>query len=125
MKTTSKVFVYGTLRKAQVNHHLLASATYVGLYNTQPHYKMFHLRGYPGVVKGGGTSIEGEIYQVDALTMKKLDRLEGYPHTYTRELIPSPWGMVWIYLYRGRVEGRTTISTGVWCDEIYWRRWSR
>ncbi|MES9865996.1 MAG: gamma-glutamylcyclotransferase family protein [Candidatus Thiodiazotropha sp. LLP2] len=125
MKVTSKVFVYGTLKRTQVNHQLLNSATYLGLFNTQPYYKMFHLGGYPGVVKGGSTSIQGEVYQVDVLSMNKLDRLEGYPHAYTRELIQTPWGNAWIYLYRGSIEGRIAIPTGVWHDNVYWRRWSR
>jgi gamma-glutamylcyclotransferase (GGCT)/AIG2-like uncharacterized protein YtfP len=125
MKKNAKVFVYGTLRKHQINHYLLNQAIYLGLYTTRPLYKMFHLGGYPGVVKGGGTSITGEVYQVDALTMHNLDRLEGYPSSYSRALIPSPWGLVWIYLYRGSVVGRTVIPNGIWRDKINWRRWSR
>ena len=125
MKATSKVFVYGTLKRGQINHYLLSTGAYLGSYNTRPSYKMFHLGGYPGVIKGGRTSIEGEVYQVDALTMHKLDRLEGYPVAYSRTLIPSPWGVVWIYLYRGSVAGRSIIATGVWYDKINWRRWSR
>jgi gamma-glutamylcyclotransferase (GGCT)/AIG2-like uncharacterized protein YtfP len=125
MRSTSQVFVYGTLRKSQVNHYLLEGATYHGVFNTQPCYKMFHLGGYPGVVKGGSCSIEGEVYTVDAKIMSYLDRLEGYPYAYTRELITTPWGKAWIYLYRGRLEGRAAISTGVWCDDVHWHRWSR
>jgi gamma-glutamylaminecyclotransferase len=122
---TSQVFVYGTLRKSQVNHHLLDDATYLGLFNTQPLYKMFHLGGYPGVVKGGGSSIEGEVYRVDALIMSHLDKLEGYPNAYTRELIPTSWGQAWIYLYRGSQKDRKVIPSGIWRDDIHWRRWSR
>ncbi|MCG8043516.1 MAG: gamma-glutamylcyclotransferase family protein [Candidatus Thiodiazotropha taylori] len=125
MKSISRVFVYGTLRKNQVNHDLLSSATYLGDHQTQPVYKMFHLGSYPGVVKSGSTSISGEVYLVDALTMSQLDRLEGYPNAYTRELIPTPWGQAWIYLYRGSLQGRQIIQTGRWHDEINWRRWSR
>ncbi|MCG8017682.1 MAG: gamma-glutamylcyclotransferase [Candidatus Thiodiazotropha sp. 'RUGA'] len=125
MKSISRVFVYGTLRKHQVNHELLCRATYLGDHQTQPVYKMFHLGSYPGVVKCGSTSISGEVYLVDALTMNQLDRLEGYPNAYTRELIPTPWGQAWIYLYRGSLQGRQIIQTGRWHDEINLRRWSR
>lgn len=119
------MFVYGTLKKTQVNHHLLDGASYLGLFNTQPLYKMLHLGRYPGVVKGGGASIEGEVYRVDALIMSHLDRLEGYPKAYTRELIPTPWGEAWIYLYRGSQKHRKIIPSGIWHDDIHWRRWSR
>ncbi|MCG7921012.1 MAG: gamma-glutamylcyclotransferase [Candidatus Thiodiazotropha lotti] len=125
MISTSRVFVYGTLRRAQVNHDLLNSASYLGNHQTQPVYKMYHLGSYPGVVKRGSTSISGEVFLVDALTMSHLDRLEGYPRAYTRELIPTPWGQAWIYLYRGSLRGRQIIQTGRWHDEINWRRWSR
>ena len=125
MKSTSRVFVYGTLKRAQVNHDLLSNATYLGDHQTQPVYKMFHLGSYPGVVKSGSTSISGEVYLVDSLTMSHLDRLEGYPHAYTRELIPTQWGQAWIYLYRGSLGGRQIIQSGHWKDEINWRRWSR
>ncbi|MCG7865283.1 MAG: gamma-glutamylcyclotransferase [Candidatus Thiodiazotropha taylori] len=125
MKSISRVFVYGTLRKNQVNHDLLSSAPYLGDHQTEPVYKMFHLGSYPGVVKNGSTAISGEVYLVDTLTMSHLDRLEGYPHAYSRELIPTPWGQAWIYLYRGSLRDRQIIQTGVWHDEINWRRWSR
>ncbi len=125
MKTASRVFVYGTLRRTQINHKLLSSASYLGDHHTHPIYKMFHLGNYPGVVKSGNTSIAGEVYLVDGLTMSHLDRLEGYPHAYTRELIPTPWGKAWIYLYRGSLRGKQIIHSGRWQDGINWRRWSR
>jgi gamma-glutamylcyclotransferase (GGCT)/AIG2-like uncharacterized protein YtfP len=125
VKSASQVFVYGTLRKSQVNHHLLEHAIYLGVFKTETNYKMFHLGGYPGVVKGGNSSIEGEVYRIDALTMSHLDRLEGYPVYYTRELISTPWGKAWIYLYRGSLKGRRRLQSGVWRDDIHWRRWSR
>jgi gamma-glutamylcyclotransferase (GGCT)/AIG2-like uncharacterized protein YtfP len=125
MKPTSRVFVYGTLKRVQVNHDLLSNAIYLGEHQTQAIYKMFHLGAYPGVVKNGNTSIEGEVYHVDTLTMSYLDRLEGYPHAYSRELIPTPWGKAWIYLYRGSLQGRQIIQSGRWQDEINWRHWSR
>jgi gamma-glutamylcyclotransferase (GGCT)/AIG2-like uncharacterized protein YtfP len=86
---------------------------------------MVHLGAYPGVVKNGATSIEGEVYQVNAQQMADLDRLEGYPHAYGRELITTPWGKAWIYLYRGNLKDRAVIADGVWRETIARRRWSR
>jgi gamma-glutamylcyclotransferase (GGCT)/AIG2-like uncharacterized protein YtfP len=121
----SLVFVYGTLRRNEVNHYLLAQARYCGTCETPPRYKMVNLGAYPGVVKGGGTSIEGEVYEVNAQQMADLDRLEGYPQAYGREVIATPWGKAWIYLYRGNLRDRVVIPSGIWRDTIVRRRWSR
>jgi gamma-glutamylcyclotransferase (GGCT)/AIG2-like uncharacterized protein YtfP len=125
MKLNSLVFVYGTLRRDEVNHHLLKGARYRGQHITEPCYKMVDLGAYPGVVKCGRTRIQGEVYQVCAAEMATLDRLEGYPRDYTRELIATPWGKAWIYLYRGSLRSRKRIAGGVWHDTIFHRRWSR
>jgi gamma-glutamylcyclotransferase (GGCT)/AIG2-like uncharacterized protein YtfP len=116
------VFVYGTLRRGEVNDHLLGEAYFRGHHTTEPLYKMVSLGSYPGVVKHGRTRIQGEVYEVDALTMSALDRLEGYPTAYTRELITTPWGRAWIYLYRGSLKDREPINSGVWRETIYRRR---
>jgi gamma-glutamylcyclotransferase (GGCT)/AIG2-like uncharacterized protein YtfP len=125
MKLHSLVFVYGTLRRDEVNHHLLAGAGFRGRHSTGPLYKMVSLGTYPGVVRGGRTRIHGEVYAVDAQTLAALDRLEGYPTAYTRELIATPWGKAWIYLYRGSLRDRQTIASGLWRETLAWRRWSR
>jgi gamma-glutamylcyclotransferase (GGCT)/AIG2-like uncharacterized protein YtfP len=125
MKLNARVFVYGTLRRDEINHHLLRDANFCGCHTTAPHYSMVNLGSYPGVVKQGRTAIQGEVYEVDAGIMAALDRLEGYPTAYSRELIQTPWGRAWIYIYRGSRNGRKTISSGVWHDQIHYRRWSR
>jgi gamma-glutamylaminecyclotransferase len=125
MKLNSRVFVYGTLRSSEVNHHLLKKARYCGPFITQPHYKMFDMGAYPGVVRRGRTRIHGEVYEVDSRQMADLDQLEGYPTAYTRRLIRTPWGRAWIYLIRDSHKDRPIISSGIWRDEIHRRRWSR
>jgi gamma-glutamylcyclotransferase (GGCT)/AIG2-like uncharacterized protein YtfP len=114
MKPNSRVFVYGTLRRGKVNHHLLEGARFCGYHTTAPLYKMVSLGSYPGVVKRGRSRIQGEVYEVEAKTMSLLDRLEGYPTAYSRELISTPWGRAWIYLYRGSLQDRQTIASGAW-----------
>ena len=125
MSLLSLVFVYGTLRRNEVNHYLLAEARYRGTSVTAPHYTLVDLGSYPGVVKNGGTRIEGEVYEVTAQQMADLDRLEGYPHAYGREVIATPWGKAWIYLYRGSLKDKAIIPSGIWRDTIVRRRWSR
>jgi gamma-glutamylaminecyclotransferase len=111
------VFVYGTLRRGEVNHYLLSGTEFCGVHLTRPRYRMLHLGTYPGVVAGGSSAIEGEIYRVDTKVLVKLDRLEAYPRLYTRKLIPTEWGRAWIYLYRGSRQSRSVIPSGSWCGE--------
>ena len=108
------VFVYGTLLSGEVNHYLLDGAELIGLHRTEPCYTMFGLGAYPGVARGGSTAIAGEVFRVDGKGLERLDRLEDYPRLYDRDLIPSPYGRAWIYLYRGRRQGRQVIRSGDW-----------
>ncbi|MCG8025700.1 MAG: gamma-glutamylcyclotransferase [Candidatus Thiodiazotropha endolucinida] len=111
------VFVYGTLRRGETNHHLLHGAQFCGEHMTRPHYRMLHLGTYPGVVKGGSTAIHGEIYRVNRKQFIQLDRLEAYPALYNRKLIPTRWGKAWIYLYRGNRNARPVIPSGNWIGQ--------
>jgi gamma-glutamylcyclotransferase (GGCT)/AIG2-like uncharacterized protein YtfP len=108
------VFVYGTLLAGEVNHDLLCTADLLGPHRTDPCFTMFDLGAYPGVTRNGGTAICGEVYRVDAKGLERLDRLEAFPQLYDRELIGSPFGRAWIYLYRGSVNGRSVIRSGNW-----------
>jgi len=108
------VFVYGTLLAGEVNHHLLDGAELLGPHRTAPCYSMFSLGAYPGVARGGSTAIAGEVYRVGNKGLDCLDRLEDYPRLYDRTLIPCPYGRAWIYLFRGRVNGRRRIQSGDW-----------
>jgi gamma-glutamylcyclotransferase (GGCT)/AIG2-like uncharacterized protein YtfP len=108
------VFVYGTLLSGQVNHYLLSGAELLGTHRSEPCFTMIGLGPYPGVVRSGSTAIAGEVYGVDAKGLERLDRLEGFPRLYDRDLIPTPFGRAWIYLYRGRIGGRPVIVSGDW-----------
>lgn len=82
------VFTYGTLKKGFSNHVLLSSSEFVQGAQTQPLYLMYNCGWYPCLVKSEkGISIKGEIYRVDDNTLKQLDRLEGVPYLYQREVI--------------------------------------
>jgi len=108
------IFVYGTLRRGGVNHHLLAEAALCGAHATPSRYRMLNLGAYPGVVEGGSTAIIGEVYRVTRKQFADLDRLEDWPTLYNRKLIDSPWGKAWIYLYRGNRRNRAVIPGGDW-----------
>lgn len=109
-----RVFVYGTLLRGEVNHHLLAHAEYLGSHCTAACFSLYLLRAYPGAVRGGATAIPGEVYAVDHAGLRRLDRLEDYPALYDRRLLATPYGRAWIYLFRGSVRDRPLIPGGDW-----------
>ena len=87
---TSWIFVYGTLLKGQHNHGLLAEgkAVLIGPGVTDPTFTMYTNGGYPWITPVGTTAAFGEVYEVDAATLARHDRLEGHPHFYTRMHVP-------------------------------------
>jgi gamma-glutamylcyclotransferase (GGCT)/AIG2-like uncharacterized protein YtfP len=81
------LFVYGTLKRGFWNHYLLDREEFIGEAETKEKYAMY-VSGIPYVVKGEPVSrIKGEVYRVSSETLKLIDRLEGHPNWYRRELI--------------------------------------
>jgi len=108
------VFVYGTLRRGGSNHYMLADSNFLGRYATEPRYTMFRLGQFPAVVARGDTAIEGEIYRVSDQVFSLLDELECYPSVFSRQLIPTPAGDTWIYLYNRLVGTEDMVAHGDW-----------
>ncbi|GAD78768.1 gamma-glutamylcyclotransferase family protein [Vibrio ezurae] len=106
------VFVYGTLRQGESNHHLLQGSDLLGVYETPAQYSLYDFSAYPGIVEGH-SSITGEVYRVSDEVLAKLDILEDIPIEYRRESIETPFGEAWIYLYQGTELG-TAIESGDW-----------
>jgi gamma-glutamylcyclotransferase (GGCT)/AIG2-like uncharacterized protein YtfP len=109
-----RVFVYGTLLRGEVNHHLLHGARFLGEHRTEPRFTLLALGAYPGLVAGGDTPVFGEVYAVDAAGLLRLDQLEDYPRLYDRRLIPTTHGSAWVYLYRGGRRDRQRLADGDW-----------
>lgn len=93
------VFVYGTLKAGASNHHWLAGALSRGrrrligaiLHDLGP-YPMAVLRPREPLV------VHGELYDVDAAGLARLDVLEDYPVLYSRSLRPLSDGTTaWVY----------------------------
>ncbi|MHC1728796.1 MAG: gamma-glutamylcyclotransferase [Syntrophobacteraceae bacterium] len=79
------IFVYGTLRKGQGNHHLLDSSEFLGTTKSKKHYALY-ASGIPFLSQTGAVSqVTGEVYSVDHATLRRLDQLEGHPDWYRRE----------------------------------------
>ena len=80
----ARIFCYGSLRRGFGNHDLLATSTYVGDAISEGRWSMLNLGGFPGIAEHGNTAIVGELYDVDADTLKRLDWLEDHPNFYRR-----------------------------------------
>ncbi|MCV5331688.1 gamma-glutamylcyclotransferase, partial [Escherichia coli] len=93
------IFVYGTLRKGEYNHHYLSSAQFLGLHETDAQFSLYDVGSYPALSEGQ-RSIQGEVYLIDDDTLVALDKLEDVPVEYCRESIATPFGQAWIYLYQ-------------------------
>ena len=109
-----RVFVYGTLLRGEVNHHLLRGARFLGAHRTAPCFTLFLLGAYPGAVRAGGTALAGEVYRLGTSALARLDQLEEYPSLYARRSLPTPYGRAWVYLYRGRLRDRAVLPGGDW-----------
>ncbi len=82
------VFCYGTLKSGYHNHRLLEDAKFIGKSRTTPDYKIYCNGRFPYMIEvEGGVSVEGEVYEVDAEQLARLDRLEGHPRMYLRKLV--------------------------------------
>jgi gamma-glutamylaminecyclotransferase len=116
----TRVFVYGTLRAGQPNHRVLRGATALGAATTAEPFVMHDLGAFPAIVAGGATPIAGEVYQVDADTLRSLDHLEGYPQFYDRvEVALTDGTSALVYTMQPRqVVGRPIIHSGDWLRHI-------
>lgn len=114
--TSTRVFVYGTLLSGEPNHRLLRGARLIGPARTQPRFTLFDYGPFPALAARGKHAVEGEVYEVDALMLAALDRLEGHPRFYERTSIALDGaGRVEAYLFpKGRLAGRPIIESGCW-----------
>ncbi len=114
--TLRRMFVYGSLKAGFSNHRLLRTARFVGPERTAPEFTMYSLGGFPGVVRGGTTAIEGEVCEVDLETLAALDRLEGHPRFYRRTMVRLEGEeRLETYLLDGeKIKGRPVVVSGRW-----------
>jgi gamma-glutamylaminecyclotransferase len=115
------LFVYGTLMRGGVRHRVLADQRFLGEACTHPQYALFDLCVYPGLVRSPeeGRAIHGELYEIDASLIVRLDRIEGAPSLFRLEpvLIDDYPGEVFAYFYQGSIEGFSQCEDNRWKNE--------
>jgi gamma-glutamylaminecyclotransferase len=80
------LFVYGTLKRGERNHHLMAGQRCLGAAITAPIYRVIDLGAHPGLVHDSqnGLSVHGELFEVSQRALKELDEFEGIPEPFDR-----------------------------------------
>ena len=117
MKTV-KLIVYGTLMSGERNHRFCRNAvsitpcTVTGtLHDTGC--------GFPAFIPEGNTVVNAELIEIPIADWAAVDRLEGYPRLYDRQLFPctlldGTTDIGWIYIMNNLPPMATTIKSGDW-----------
>lgn len=111
------LFVYGTLRVGQGNwvRHLRHHTPVAEDVRTRDVFTLVSMGGFPGMVKGGTTSVVGDLFDISSETQDRLDMLEGHPDFYRRSLIELEDGLqVQAYLAPTSAHKRPVIQSGDW-----------
>lgn len=100
--TKTILFVYGTLKRGERNHHLIADQEFIGEVVTTARYRVFDLGPYPGLVhdETNDLAVVGELFAVSERCLVELDRFEGVPELFVRALIEvEGHEEVWAYFW--------------------------
>ncbi len=78
-------------------------------------FSMRNMGHFPACVQDNNSekTILGEVWQATDETLKRLDRLEGYPNFYDRVEVDTFAGKAWIYINNKAAE-YPEISSGDW-----------
>ena len=117
MEFRTLIFVYGTLLRGESNHAIwLSAARFVGTDRTESCFTLFSLGEFPALVHGGQQSVPGEVFEVSAAQLARLDELEECPEFYDRQRIRLASGReAWVYTLRADLlQGASVILSGSW-----------
>ncbi|QTM99564.1 gamma-glutamylcyclotransferase [Sediminibacillus dalangtanensis] len=78
MSNSHLVFVYGTLRENEPNHHLLGDANCIARQSWTEGVLYDTGNGYPVMGVSSLHRVYGEVYEVSSETLEKLDEWEGF-----------------------------------------------
>ena len=115
---TVKLIVYGTLMSGEANHRYCANAIKITtchiigtLYDTG--------YGYPAFVPEGNNVVQAELIEISIEDWESVDRLEGYPRLYDRQLMQATLAdggeaTGWVYIMTELPEEAKVIESGSW-----------
>lgn len=119
------VFVYGSLMKGYWNNKLLENSIYTGMAKLVD-YEMYHVSGFPGIIRKCGDYIIGEVYEIDEETLKRLDELEDEGRMYIRQpeaiiLENQEEIKAFVYVWNNKVDHYDKVEEKPWKPR-QWRR---
>ena len=101
-----RIAVYGSLREGIGNSRCIEGAQLLSSEVVSLPYEMIDMGSFPGLIRSSEVNdIRMEIYEVNPLTYRRVEQLEGYPSFYNRELIETSSGPADVYFLdkdRGR-----------------------
>jgi gamma-glutamylcyclotransferase (GGCT)/AIG2-like uncharacterized protein YtfP len=108
---TTRLFIYGTLKRGHGRHDWLRDQRFIGEAVTEPHYRLYNLVAYPALVEvepGQGRAVQGEVWDVTADRLPVIDRIEDVDAgLYARRVIAlqsHPLQTVQAYFFLGGVD---------------------
>ena len=110
------MFVYGSLMRGQVNHHVMGTSVFIGPDKTTPTYTLYDLGPYPGLRPEGTHAVHGECYRVTPEQLHLLDRFEECPDEYQRAATVLASGRrAQVYLVSPALaQGKPRVASGHW-----------
>lgn len=114
-----KLFVYGTLKRGFRNHHLIEDGTLVDDHAILGGYRMYNVGTFPAIVPDTDDyRVFGEVWEVPDTRSVQLDRLEGVPHMYRREMLyvfeNEQIVQRQVYVWNQPIDGMPEVETGFW-----------
>ena len=97
----TRLFVYGTLKRGERNHRLIADQQFDGPAVTAPRYRVIDLGPHPGLVVDvtHGQAVVGELWEVSDCALAELDDFEGLPDPFARRPIELSYGSAEAYFW--------------------------
>lgn len=78
------LFVYGTTMSGEQNHALMTGARFLATGKTKAEFDLVDLGGFPAMIQGGDTRVNGEVYAINAGGVRAMDEVEDHPEYFRR-----------------------------------------
>lgn len=101
LMTTTRLFVYGTLKRGCRKHSLLDGQHFLGFAHTLPRYRLYDRGAFPCLVQApiGGVAVQGELWAVDEKALRRIDEWEDAPRLFLRQAIELEEGSLSVEAY--------------------------
>jgi len=82
-----KVFVYGGFTtNGRYHQYCLQGKTFLGKGYLEG-YKKYILGGLHGILPENGERVQGEVYEIDAAALARLEFIQNYGNKFTRRMV--------------------------------------